>query len=408
MKKLLIVVNTMGRAGAEKSLITLLESIDYSQISVSLLAIVGQGEMFADVPKKVNILNNNPSVDSVLGTSGTFFIMKNVFSRMFKGGYIFKYIPYFVKTIAMQIKSKHIQFDKLLWLMLSETAQRIDYEFDLAIAFLEGAATYYVADRIRAKTKMSVIHVNYLKAGYIKEYDLKYYQKMDYICCVSEAIKKVLENDVFPELSNRMRIFPNIIDIEKIRLYARKQGGFSDGFMGLRILTVARLHPQKGLDVAVKAFAKLLHKGYANVKWYVLGDGAEKARLKVLIKKHGLKDKFILLGSHPNPYPYIAQCDIYVQPSRFEGYSLTLQEALILNKPCVTTDFDGIPNLLQNGVDALIVGLSEKNIAQAVKMLIDNKELRKKITEATKSIDFDLQDKSNILYKIMEDKYWED
>ena len=85
-------------------------------------------------------------------------------------------------------------------------------------------------------------------------------------------------------------------------------------------------------DIAIKAAAILVKKGYT-IKWYVLGEGEERNTLEQSIKEHNLIANFILLGIKENPYPYINNATIYVQPSRFEGKSLAIDEAKILHKP---------------------------------------------------------------------------
>ena len=116
MKKILVIINTMGRAGAEKSLISLLKSFDYTRVSVSLLAIIHRGEIYLDVPKEVRILNKNPSSGPVLGTSGTLYIAGLIMKRLFRRLYIFKYLPYALKNIRLQYKqNRRLQFDKRIF-----------------------------------------------------------------------------------------------------------------------------------------------------------------------------------------------------------------------------------------------------------------------------------------------------
>jgi glycosyltransferase involved in cell wall biosynthesis len=406
MKNILIVINTMGRAGAEKSLISLLKSFDYTKVSISLLSIINRGELFLDVPGEVKILNQNPSTGPVLGTSGAMYIAGQVMARLFRRLYIFKFIPYAIKNMSAQIKlNKRFQFDKLLWAMLAETTPALEAEYDLCIAFIEGASTYYAVEKVQATYKAVFVHVNYEKAGYIRAFDEKYYAKADYICCISEAVRQVFDK-VYPEFAPKTRIFPNIMLPDEIRANAKKEKGFTDNFDGIRLLTVGRLHPQKGYDIAIPAFAALVRLGYTNVRWYVLGDGTERAHLLKLITKHGVEGKFILLGSQPNPQPYVAEALVYVQPSRFEGFPLTLQEALILNKPCLTTNFEGVSDMLDDGVNAKIIELSEENITNALKTLIDDEELRNRLADGTKKIKFDFPNKTSVFYDIMDGEIW--
>jgi glycosyltransferase involved in cell wall biosynthesis len=408
MKQILIVINTMGRAGAEKSLISLLKSFDYERVGVSLLSIINRGELFLDVPKEVKILNENPDTGPVLGTSGAMYIAGQVMKRLFRKLYIFKFIPYAFKNTIQQLKqNKRFQFDKLLWPMFSDTTPARPEEYDLCIAFIEGTATYYAIDKVKAAKKCVFVHVNYEKAGYIPSFNRKYYEKSDYICCISEAVREVFVK-IFPEVASKTRIFPNIMLPDEIRANAKREKGFNDDFDGLRLLTVGRLHPQKGYDIAIPAFAALVKQGYDNVRWYVLGDGNERAHLLKLIDKHGLEGKFILLGSRPNPGPYVAEAYLYVQPSRFEGFPLTLQEALILNKPCLTTNFEGVSEMLTDGENAMIIELSEENITNALKTLIDDKELHGRIADGTKQLTFDFPNKTWAFYNIMDGLGFED
>ncbi|MCL2717724.1 MAG: glycosyltransferase [Lachnospiraceae bacterium] len=392
MKKILIIINTMGRAGAEKSLISLLKSFDYNLASVSLLSIINRGEMFSAVPDEVNILNKDPDHSPVLGRSGTFYIAKQVIRCLSRRLYFFKFIPYAIKNILIQFKqNKRFQADKLLWFLLADTTPVLNHNYDLCIAFIEGAATYYAIDKVKTRKKCVFIHVNYEKAGYMPVFDRKYYAKADFICCISEAVKQNFIK-VYPDFAEKTQLFPNIIHPEEIRTNAELGKGFTDDFTGIRLVTVGRLHAQKGYDIAIPAFAALIQKGYENLRWYIIGDGAEKNRLEKLITKHGLEGKFILLGSHENPLPYIKESDIYVQPSRFEGFPLTLQEALILNKPCLTTNFEGVLDILENEKNAVIIDLTVENLVTGLKKLIDDEKLRQFISENTKEITFDFPD----------------
>ena len=406
MKEILIVINTMGRAGAEKSLISLLKSFDYSRVSVSLLSIIDRGEVFLDVPKEVRILNKAPSYGPVLGTSGTLYIAGLVLKRLFRRLYILNYIAYTFQNIRLQLKqNKRFQFDKLFWLLLANTTRAPKREYDLCIAFIEGAATYYAIDKVRAKKKCVFVHINYEKAGYIRFFDAKYYQKADYICCISEAVREVF-NRIYPEHTDKTKIFPNIILADEIRANAKRGRGFNDNFTGIRLITVARLHSQKGFDIAIPAFSDLVKAGHRNVRWYVLGDGNERGKLLKLIAKYKLNGRFILMGSKPNPFPYVAGADIYVQPSRFEGFPLTLTEALILGKPCLVSNFEGIAEKLTNGENAIIIELSKENLTASLKELIDNSQLRERITRGTQNLNFKFPNKTPVFYELMESGSW--
>lgn len=179
---------------------------------------------------------------------------------------------------------------------------------------------------------------------------------------------------MFPSLKEKTSVFYNIIDKNKVDIMSLEDGGFNDCFNGIRILTVGRLTTEKGQDIIPGTLRRILSKGYS-ARWYCMGDGENRQMLGSMIKEFNLEDHLILLGTQNNPFPYIKQCDIYVQPSRHEGYCITLAEARALNKPIITTDFVGAREQIKDRETGLITEFSEEEIYKAVKKLIGNTDL---------------------------------
>ena len=378
-KKILFVINTMGRAGAEKVLTSLLRVLDTAKVEVDLYSLIGRGEMFRRVPEYVHILNKEPVLASVLDDAGKRYIKKQIYKSLFKKFNFIRYLPYALKNIKAQKNRGKVMPDKLFWKLIADAAPRFNKEYDLAIGFTEGAATYYVANRVKTKKKAAFLHVDYTVAGYVKSLDLKYYEKYDEIFSVSQVVKDNFDS-IYPEFKNKSNVFQNIVIPDEIIARSQNGKGFQDDFDGLRILTVARLHPQKALDIAVDAFANFVKLGYDNVRWYVLGKGPERYNLERQIQQHKLEDKFILLGAAPNPYPFFTQCDIYVQASHFEGWSIALAEALILCRPTIISDYAGARDQVEDGETGIIIKLSAENITNALKQMVDDKTLRDKFS----------------------------
>ncbi|MED4165325.1 glycosyltransferase, partial [Priestia megaterium] len=194
--------------------------------------------------------------------------------------------------------------------------------------------------------------------------------------------------NVLPVLKERVEVFSNIISLKLIHDQAKENNGFNDSFDGIRILTVGRLTSEKGQDLAIRALARLKDDGY-KVKWYCLGEGSARKTYEKLIEEYNLQGEFILLGIDSNPYPYIDQCNLYVQPSRHEGYCITLAEARCLEKPIITTDFTGAKEQIKNEETGLIVKVDEKEIYTAVKKLINNNHLCNEFSENLKKESFE-------------------
>ena len=399
-KKILFVTNTMGRAGAEKCLQALLELLDPEKYDMSVYSIINRGELYSDMPEYVHILNKNPCTKSVLDNAGLAAIGRQILWSLLKKFSFITYIPYFFRVLFHQIKSKHLDFSKLFWMLLARNAKRFNEEYDLAVAFIEGAATYYVADYVKAKKKATYVHIDYLAAGYSPKLDRKYYDKFDRVFCVSDTVRKVFLK-AYPDYSQKTFFFHNMVPRERIIRLSKEGQGFTDGFDGLRILTVGRLHYQKAYDLAIPALAELRRRGH-NVRWYVIGEGAEEDNLRALIRQNGVEDSFILLGTTPNPYPYIANCDIYSQASRFEGWCIALAESLVLARPVLASRCAGNEVQVTDGETGVLIDLSTVNIVEGMEKLITSPELRKKFTRNLSGVALDFKKDLEMLYALTE------
>ncbi len=382
-KKLLFVINTMGRAGAETALIGLLkELIARDQYEISLYTIIPCGELFDRVPKGVHILNKHINKGSVLSTSGHLRIVREVIYSFFYHLTGLRMLGYLISNIREQNTSgRRVQYDKLLWRLLASGRGGQEETYDLAVAFIEGASTYYLADKVKARHKAAFIHIDYQKAGYTPLMDRDCYQKMDRIFVVSNEVGDKFVS-VYPQYKDKVKIFHNLLDKEDIRRKAEAGTGFIDQFDGIRLLTVGRLHYQKGYDIAIQAFAKVRSDGY-NVRWYVIGEGLERANLEKLIKKYEVEDSFILMGVRDNPYPYMKQADIYVHATRFEGKSIAIEEAQILGKAIVASDCTGNREQIISGYDGCLLPLEVEELAIGLESLINNPGLRKEYEKHT-------------------------
>jgi len=167
-----------------------------------------------------------------------------------------------------------------------------------------------------------------------------------------------------------------------------------------KILTVARLSHAKGIDNAIRALKLLKDRGYHNIAWYVVGYGGDEAMIRKLIEENELKDSFILLGKHINPYPFMKACDLYVQPSRYEGKAVTVREAQILAKPILITNYPTAPSQIDNGVDGLICEKSIEGIADGIEILYKNEELRIKLSKYCRITNYENNTELEKLYEL--------
>ena len=322
----------------------------------------------------MRLLNTDHDPAPVLSREGKRKLMKRALRCLWVRGTAVRLFPYLARNLWDMLRRGQVSAEKLLWRALSDGAPRWDEEYDLAAAFLEGGSAYYVADHVKAAKKAAFIHIDYAVAGYTRKLDLDCYQKMDRIFAVSESVRaRFLE--VYPEHEHKLEVFHNILDVSVIRRKSRLPGGFTDGYGGMRLLTVGRLTAEKALEESVEAM-KLLKDAGGRFRWYVLGEGDRRGGLEKKIRALGLTEDFILCGAADNPYPYFAQADLYVHASRFEGKSVAIQEAQVLGCPVLASDCGGNRENVSDGTDGKLCPLTPEGIRDGVLWLAAHPEER--------------------------------
>ncbi len=365
VQSILFVINTLGAGGGgEKALLELLSQMDLDKYEVHLFILTGQGELINQIPEKVKILNKKYFPISVLDRPGRMRLFKTVMKAMIIRGTAFKRMGYIINNLKEMIKAGDVRKDKLMWKILSDGAQRPKQGYDLAIAYLEGGAAYYVASYVKAKRKAAFIHIDYIYAGYTRKLDEECYLNFDHIYTVSESVKKTFLS-VYPECKDCTTVFYNLINAEKIKRRSLEEGGFSDDYDGFRILTVGRLVPQKAIDVAIDTM-KILQETGREFRWYVLGEGELRNKLEEKIHVLGLEKYFYLLGTVENPYPYFSQCDLYVHTANYEGKSIAVEEAQVLGCVMLVSDYAGVQEQVEDGIDGKICKCEPKALAENI------------------------------------------
>lgn len=387
MRKLLFVMNTMGRAGAERALVNLLWCLDPADYEIHLLALINRGELFAQVPPYVIIENDSPDSRSALSGGGRATLIKTVLRCALRKGTVFRLIPYLISNGFEMLREGRFQLDKLLWRVLSDGTPPLGQHFDAAIAFLEGGAAYFAADHVEADRKAVFIHIGMTQAGYSSKLDRRCYDPMKRIFTVSNEVRRTFLS-LYPQYADKTEVVYNIILKERILAEAYAGRGFADEFSGKRVLSVGRLHYQKGYDIALRALKQLLDWGLP-VRWYILGEGPLRNRLESLAKELGVEKQLFLLGSVENPYPYIKECDLYVHTSRYEGKSVAIEEAQALGKAIAATDCTGIREQIEDGVNGMLCQMDAQQIAVQVRQLLEDDELRQRLEENNRRKSFD-------------------
>lgn len=368
-KKVIFMVINMNIGGTEKALLNMISEFPKDKYEITIFMLEKSGGFLNYIPNdiKVEFLHGYKDLKEILNQPPHIVTL-----NLIKRGQILKAS----NILFLYLVSKFMKERTVLFKHLLKGYRELREEYDVAIAYAGPMdfISYFVTNKIKAKRKIQWIHFDISKIGFNKYFASKYYNKFDKIFVVSNE-GKIKLNSILPDIKVKTNVFHNIISSTVIYSQAKNGVGFTDNFDGFRLLTVGRLSFEKGQDIVIRILAKLIQDGY-KVKWYCVGDGNARKDYELLIKKYNLKDQFILMGATPNPYPYMEQCDIYVQPSRHEGYCITLSEAKILNKPIVTTDFTGAREQIIHEQTGLIVNFDKEHIYAAIKRLLDDEKLR--------------------------------
>lgn len=369
-KNILFVINNLNCGGAEKALISLLETINYSMYNVDLFLFKHEGLFFRKIPQQVNLLEEPYEYqyfDMSIKTAIIDCIKKgriDIALARLCAGYIFK------------SEQNKVRCEQMIWKYISKSLRGIDKNYDVAIGYLEKNPVYFCVDKVKAKKKIGFIHNDYDELGMDPKIDMGYFAKLDSIVTVSRECANALK-ERFPMYRKKVKVMYNIVSPNMIKKMSLEKIDMKD--KGTKIVSVGRLNYQKGFEMAIGACKELEEDGY-KITWYVVGEGEERANLEKMIEANDLKEKFILLGIKENPYPYIREANIYVQSSRFEGKSIAIDEAKILHKPIVITNFSTAKDQIKNKENGIIVEMDPHAISEGIKKLIDNEELRNELT----------------------------
>ncbi|SHH68296.1 glycosyltransferase [Clostridium grantii] len=395
-KKIFISMYSLNIGGVERSLIGLLETIDYSKYDIDLFLYRHEGEFMEFIPKEVNLLSQIPQYST----------FERPIKNVIKEGHVLLGFARILAKVRSKIKSKGLineegtyKYMQYIWRYSIPFLPTLKKQYNLAIGFL--GPYDFLINKVKAEVKMGWVHTDYYTiVNPDKKIDRKMWNKLDYIVNVSEACEKSFLK-VFPEFRHKTIVIENILSTNFIKQQAKIEvcDELYDNCK-VKVCSVGRLSHQKGFDMAVQACKLLVDKGY-NIKWYIVGHGCEEGKIKSLIKQYSMENEFILLGKKVNPYPYIKKCDIYCQPSRYEGKAVTVREAQILNKPVVISNFPTAKSQLENRVDGYITELSIEGIADGIEKLYQDEHLRYELSENCKKHDYSNKNELEKIYDIL-------
>ena len=397
--RIIILMHYMELGGAESALLGLLQSVDPARADVDVFIYDHRGELMRYVPTdKIHLL---PEVTA-------YKMIERPFMECVKSGHIGVALGRWLAKKTVDKSPTPAGKDNIrIYTRVADWVEHFvpqiqpDVEYDLAISFL--MPHNYVVKKVRAKKKLGWIHTDYSIVYVDVKRELPVWSQLDYIASISEEVgEKFVET--FPTLKDKVIPIENILSPSFIRQRAEEElVSLGDNPSIIKLLTIGRFSLQKKMEEIPLICRELVEDGL-DVQWFIIGFGGVEIEKQVRenVKQESVSGQVILLGKKENPYPYIKACDIYVQPSRYEGKSITVREAQILCKPVIVTNYPTASSQIQNGVDGVIVPMEVDACAQEMAGFIRDKEKQKQIVKYLQTHDYGNESEVEKIYQLCE------
>lgn len=373
-KRIFIAIQYLEIGGAERALIGLLSSLDYTKYEVDLFVYRHSGEFMKFIPDEVNLL---PEIKK-------YTTLSRPIKEIVKEGYIDIAIGRVLAHLKNKIFNKRHQTKDSIAIYQYVASYTTPFmpsfykrgEYDLAISFL--IPHNIVREKILAKQYWAWIHTDYSYVDIDVDYELPVWSAYNKIISISEDVTKGFLSK-FPALAPKITIIENILSENFVKEQAEEKVDLS--FLpsdSIKFCTVARFSYPKAIDRAVYICKELIDKGL-NIYWYIIGYGSDETMIREKIKETQMEKRFVLIGKKENPYPYIKATDFYIQPSRYEGKAVTVREAQILEKPVIITNYPTAHSQLNDGIDGVIVPDSIEGAVDGIEAFLKDKDKQNRI-----------------------------
>ncbi len=361
MKRMLIVAGKIYGGGAERVLVDLINGLDESEYDITLYTMTKDNFEKSGISRAVDYRAVYESADDFSGLKR----------------YIKKFRNKFLNIVYSRCSAK--SFYKRVF----------KEKYDIELAAIEGYTTRIVSGSTNpASNKIAWLHTdletNHWSRLAFKNDDeeAQAYKSFDTVICVTENVRRILLEKLGKDINTAVISNP----IRKDNILSLAEHGECDIPKKpdtLRVCYLGRLQEEKGADRLLEAHKRLLDEG-KKLELIMVGDGCDMSKLRRYVDENGLKDSVHMLGYLDNPYPYMKTADLFVCPSRAEGFGLVLVEAMILDLPVMSTDCAGPNEILDGGKYGMTVENSTDGIYNGIKEFIENPYLLEKYSALSK------------------------
>lgn len=399
MKKPRIFINMhyLEIGGAERALIGLLSSLDPDRVDVDLFINQHTGAFMRYVPAGVRLL---PEI-------GAYSAIERPIVQILREGHL----AIAAARIAAKLRNALYRATHRTGPSDASIFQHVAScvspllpslkhlgHYDLAISFL--TPHNIVAEKVDAACRVAWIHTDYTRIGIDVAAELPVWSRFDHIASISADCTKAFLTR-FPSLESRIIEIHNILSPALVRRQAEEfDPAEYAGVEGTIICSVGRICEAKNYD-NVPRVAKMLKEMGLWFHWFIVGPGAQE-EVQRIIEETGTADVISLLGTRANPYPYIGRCNLYLQPSRYEGNSVTVREAQILCRPVIITRYGTSADQVKDGIDGVICEMDNSSIAEAIYRVANDEALQARLSAHLAQADFGNESEVQKIYHLIQ------
>ena len=384
-KKLIFIAEALWIGGIETALVNLLNRLDYDLYDVTCLILRDCRDMACRITPKCRLIVSDRQHPATFPDAYRYKRMYNLMEEPQHASKLRCGIWHILRLLLRAPEARRYA---------AYVKKQLNGEhFDTAVIYSDRTAETAVR-AVSAGRLLMFYHHGAMRREYHDTYG---YKKADKIIAVSEKLAERLRL-YRPQYRDKIIAVNNLIDAAGVREKSLESPEAVFSKNCFNIVSCGRLSPAKGMDIAIDACARLVQNGYTDIHWWIVGGGPEEASLRAQLHALGMEGYVTLLGMQSNPYPYIAQADLYVQPSRFEGYCGTILEARLLAVPILATR-NAAEEQIVNDETGSLCDPSAASIADAAALLYREPERRQAFRDALRGHDFE-QDNAAVLQKL--------
>ncbi|MDR2122980.1 MAG: glycosyltransferase [Flavobacteriaceae bacterium] len=343
--------------GVQRVMLDLLKNLPKEKFDLALMLNLYQGELTAEIPGEIRCI------------------------YLAEGKESFSKIPLINKLQLIKRRIK-LYFFQLFPQIVYRFKVKERYDIEVASGYAEYDMVLNSPDKKSRKIAWFHTDVTYDKNQNRAKERIEKMKKFDHTVFCAFHIRDVIEKKYGVTYPNSSVIY-NAVHVEEIREKAAEFKVEYEKEERPVFCSVGRLHSRKGYHMLVDVHSRLIKEGFKHTV-VIVGDGEEYDNLKKQIEQKKVEKTIRLLGTKVNPYPYIKSADYFILPTQSEAYPLVINEALALEKPIISTDVGGIPEMITNKKNGILVKYDEEEIYQAMKNFLTQPELVESIIHNVK------------------------